>query len=164
MTPIALLLSVAVAGAFGAVGALASVPPPTVGCDQSVFDASPKPPSNLRVLFDRVAVVARNYRPQPVRSRPLGYWVKAPIFVRASSGPVRLEVPRRWRAREAITYGDSGIVRALEIGNCPGGSTTWSGYAGGFYLSRPSCVPLVVRVRGRGSLVRFGIGRSCTLG
>jgi len=164
MTRLGLLLSVAVAGAFAAGGASASVPVPTVGCDQSVFDASPKPPSDLRVVFNRIAVVAENYRPQPVRSRPLGFWVKAPIFVRASSGPVTLEVPRGWRAREAITYGDSGIVRALRIGRCPGGSTAWFGYAGGFYLTRPACVPLMVGVGGRSRLVRFGIGRSCTPG
>jgi hypothetical protein len=140
----------------------ASTPVPTVGCDQVTGQVANLSPT-LRVLFNRVAVAPLDYwGMKPVPSAPLGYWAKAPVWVRAGAGPVSLSVPRAWRKRLAITFGNSGNdARALKFSRCTSLPNRWFAYAGGFYLSQPACVPLVIRVAGRTASIRFGIGSSC---
>jgi hypothetical protein len=112
-----------------------------------------------RVLFNRVAVPQRNLM-QVVRvDGPLPYWRKAGLLVRANTPDVLIGVPAAWRSRAAITWGDSGTVRSLRIEPCA--THRWNAYAGGFYVRRPACVPLVVRVGERATHVHFGVGRRC---
>ena len=96
----------------------------------------------------------------PTGSRPWTYWRKAGLVVRTGSGTVTVSVPRAWWGRAAITWGNTGVVRALRIRRCPG--TGGFAYAGGFSLREPSaCVPLTFRAGDRSATVRFGLGRHC---
>ncbi len=138
--------------------------PLVVTCDQIIL--RPKAPfagGYRRVLG--VISVAPAYTPQVVRI-PGGrwpYWEKAGLLVRANRAPVVVSVPRAWRARAAITWGNGKpAVSSLEIAACPSPPDVWNAYAGGFFMrSRGACIPLVFQVGQRRAVVRFGIRRRC---
>jgi hypothetical protein len=45
---------------------------------------------------------------------------------------------------------------------CRESRVRWFVYAGGFYLDSPSmCIPLVIRIGKRRSVVRLGVGTRC---
>jgi hypothetical protein len=140
-------------------------PPPTVSCDQIILGVGSGRVGGDRVVLGVVSVPPA-FQPQVVRThtKPWTYWHKAGLAVRGNSAPVVVTVPKAWRTRAAITWGDSGIVSALRIAPCRPGSPpkVWNAYAGGFYLrSRSACVPLIFRVGHRQKTVRFGLGRRC---
>ena len=91
------------------------------------------------------------------------YWRKAGLVVLGGSQPVSVAVPPRWRARAAITWGNTPVVPALRIASCPAAAGgAWNAYAGGFLLrDRSACLPLRFRVGARTTTVRFGVGRRC---
>lgn len=78
-----------------------------------------------------------------------------------------LEVPAALRGRMAIAWGNAGDPPPrgrFVIGDCGRGETIgskWLVYAGGYYVSRPACMPLVVVARGRRRRVRIGLGAPC---
>ncbi len=148
-----------------AVSAAAGSPAPTAGCESIVdptgsFEWRPK-----RVVLGVVAVPPA-YVPQtePTGGRRWPYSSKAGVVVRADSPPVLVSVPRAWRSRVAIGWGDAVGASVLRFASCPPSSSLgdWNPYAGGFYLSsRAACFPLEFRVAGRRALVRFGVGKRC---
>jgi hypothetical protein len=159
---LALLTVVAVAAAANGVAIHAAAsPPPLISCDSAVL----RPPSvnwSDRVVFERVTFSwARVYQIAKQNGR-FPYWSKVGLYVRTGRTPVSISVPLAWRRRAAIAWGDQQRpVPILRVPGCPSAPRMWSGYSGGFYVSRPACVPLIVGVAGRRTVVRFGIGRSC---
>jgi hypothetical protein len=116
------------------------------------------PGANQRVLFDRIAVAGENHVAKPLRHpglRPFPFVTKSGVLVRRGRTPVDLIVPRAWRTR----YGIGGIpwIRILGCNRPP----EWWPYASVFMLRRPACIPLIVRVDGRSTMVRFAVGRAC---
>ena len=93
----------------------------------------------------------------------VSYWRKAGLVVRAGSPPVTVTVPKEWRHRAAITWGNStGIVASVRLTGCEPALNVGHAYAGEFYLRSPSaCLPLIFRVGRRTATVRFGLGRRC---
>jgi hypothetical protein len=73
----------------------------------------------------------------------------------------------RQRRRMAISWGnaDTSPPRGrLIVNDCGRGETTgskWLVYAGGYYVSHPACLPLVVVAGGRRQRVRIGVGAPC---
>jgi hypothetical protein len=139
----------------------AAYPPPLVTCNAIVLRPRSLSPRD-RIVLGRVAFVgARVYQAAAVGGEgPLRLWAKVGLYVRAGSRPVTLALPDAWRRRAGVTWG-TGIVPALHIAGCPLPSGVWNGYAGGFYVRAPACVPLRVRVGRRSAVLRFGIGRPC---
>jgi len=143
-----------------------SVPSPTATCDSIIVPAGSFSWRPERVVLGVVAAPPA-YIPQTVASgdRRWPYWSKSGLVVRADSQPVFVSVPRRWRKRAAIGWGNVDAVGALRIASCPPSSSLgrWNPYAGGFYLrSRAACVPLTFRMGGRSATVRFGVGKRCS--
>ena len=138
---------------------------PVVGCDSIVGRARSGHEAGYRVVLGVVSVPpAYRRQVEPTHTKPWATSRKAGLVVHANAPPVDVSVPRAWRARAAITWGDSGIVGALRIAPCAAflPSKPWNAYAGGFYLrARSACVPLVFRVGRRQQTVRFGLGRRC---
>jgi hypothetical protein len=135
-----------------------------VTCDQVIGrPSSPFEGGYRRVLGVISAPPA--YIPQVVSTpgERWPYWEKSGMVVRAGRVPVTVSVPRAWRKRAAITWGNGKpAVSALRFSACPSPPNVWNAYAGGFFLSsRGACVPLVFQVGGRRELVRFGIDRRC---
>lgn len=138
--------------------------PPTVECDRIILRVGSGHAGGYRVVLGVVSV-PQVYLPQvvPLRSRPWTHWRKAGLVIRGGAPPVTVSVPRAWRNRAAITWGNSGTVSTLRIASCPPWeSKVWNAYAGGFLLrSRSACVPLVLRVGNRSATVRFGLAQAC---
>jgi hypothetical protein len=135
-----------------------------VSCDRIILRVGSGRAGGYRVVLGVVSVPPA-YEPQVVRSlrRSWPFWRKAGLVVRGDAGPVLVSVPKAWRTRAAITWGNSGIVSRLRIARCPAlQPKVWNAYAGGFYLrSRSACVPLTFRVGQRAKTVRFGLAKRC---
>jgi hypothetical protein len=166
-----LLVGAAAAGCAGGSSPAATGPPATteasafvVSCDQAI--GRPKSPfaDGYRRVLGGIAVPPA-FIPQVVRTpgQPWPYWEKAGLVVRAANEPVSVSVPRAWRRRAAITWGNGApAVHSLRIAACPAPANVWNAYAGGFFLrSRGACVPLVFQVGRRRRTVEFGIDRTC---
>jgi hypothetical protein len=124
--------------------------PYRVGGYRSVLGAVSVPPAHIE------QVEATGQRDWP-------YWIKSGLVVRAGSTRVTISVPRAWRDRAAIGWGNGdGALRRQRIAGCPGKANVGLAYAGGFVLRvRAACLPLEFRVSGRIAVVRFGLGRKC---
>jgi len=155
-----------------AVGVVARTtsPPHDVPCDEIIHHTKfPYRSGGYRLVLGVVSVPPA-YLGQivPTKHKPWVYWRKAGLVIRADSARVSVIVPKAWRKRVAITWGNStGIVSSLRIPGCPAplsGEQPRGGnaYAGGFYLrSRSACVPLIFGVGKRRATARFGLGRVC---
>lgn len=142
-----------------------SLPARTVPCGEIILSVRSGHAGGYRVVLGVVSVPPVHL-PQvvPTGSRPWTHWRKAGVVIRADSPAVSVSVPKAWRNRAAISWGNNtGIVSALRIGSCPRSKAAlWNAYAGGFYLrARSACVPLIFRVGKRSATVRFGLGRTC---
>jgi hypothetical protein len=148
----------------GVSAARAVAPQLVVTCDQVIGrPASPFADGYRRVLD--VVSVPPAYIPQVVRTpgERWPYWEKSGMVVRANRVPVTVSVPRAWRTRAAITWGNgTPAVSVLRFSACPSPPKVWNAYAGGFFMrSRGACIPLVFQVGRRRRLVRFGIDHRC---
>lgn len=160
-----LLLVVVVVVAGLTAAAASSAPTPTVTCDKIILPAGSGTAGGYRVVLGVVSVPPAYLRQVVATgSRPWTHWRKAGLVIRGNSLPVYVTVPKAWRGRAAITWGNSGTTSSLRIARCPptDDAKPWNAYAGGFLLrSRAACVPLVLQVGTRRATVRFGIGKRC---
>jgi hypothetical protein len=159
----AVAVPLALAAGFGA-RATPLGAPPSVRCDSIILRLGSGHAGGYRVVLGVVSVPPAYLRQVvPTRSRPWAFWRKAGLAVRGGSRPVSVSVPKAWRNRAAITWGNGGIVNELRILPCPrSGPKPWNAYAGGFYLrTRAACLPLDFRLGQRSATVRFGLGRRC---
>jgi hypothetical protein len=123
-----------------------------------------KPGAGERVVLGAVAAPpARIQRPVAVHGSRWPRWMKVGLGVRAGRGPVTVAVPRGWRDRAAITWGNGRpAVSSLTIARCPPLPHAWNYYAGGFFVrTATACVPLVIWVGPRARTIRVGLGRRC---
>jgi hypothetical protein len=156
--------AIAVAFAWLAGGVAESSPPPMVSCDKIILSVASGTQGGYRVVLGAVSVPPP-YLWQVVRSNESArfpYWRKAGLVVRGGSPAVTVTVPKPWRTRAAITWGNS-TGSELRMASCPAlAGQPWNAYAGGFLLrSHSACVPLVFRVGRQTATVRFGIGQRC---
>lgn len=165
MKRVAAIVAVALALSAGAtVGAAPTPGARTVPCHEAIARVASGRAGGYRVVLGVVSA-PRAYIPQVVEWG-MGRWryrSKAGLVIRGGSSPVTVTVPRAWRSRLAITWGNRpGIFSEIRFRSCAAGPKPWNAYAGGFRLSSPSaCVPLVFRVGRRSATVRFGLGRTC---
>lgn len=157
--------SLLLAGSAGRVdaGALAE---PSVGCDRIVLHARTSVTDGSQTLLGAVSVPGRDELAavaERTRDRSWPYYRSAGLAIQARSVSVSLEVPEGWRDRVAISWGGSPVSSSVRFAACPAaGGRPWNSYSGGFHLRfRGDCVPLHVRVGGRSTTVRLGIGRAC---
>ncbi len=160
----AMILVLLLAALTGVTPATSSPTPPTVPCDEVIDYAKSGHEGGYRLVLGVISVPPAYLRQVvPTHSQPWAYWRKAGLVVHAGSAPVSVSVPKPWRNRVAITWGNStGVVSGLRIAGCASPPNVWRAYSGGFYLrSRSACVPLIFRVGQRSTTIRFGVGRSC---
>lgn len=137
----------------------------TVRCTEAIASLTHRPRTSTRVVLDRVALrgngVVHVYY-QPRFRHPLPYFAKYGMVVRSGKRSVSLSVPVSWQGRFALGWGRNGKrqVDAVRFVGCTGFSG-WRAYAGGFYVRRPACVPLIIRVGALSRRVSLGIGQSC---
>ena len=148
-----------------------AAPQHTVPCgeviDQTSFpyQGSFEPRYRYRLVLGAVSVPpAYLEQVSPTRSSPWTHFAKHGLVVRSGPDPVTIAVPRAWRQRFGIVWGNGGhgVFHTLRIAACPASPVGGNAYAGGFFLRRPSlCAPLVFTVAGRARTVWFGVGRRC---
>ncbi len=164
MTRLLLALAIVAVSAAAFVSALPAGAP-SVACGSIIVPVGVTEWRPKRVVLGAVAVPPAHI-PQTVESGSARwpYWSKAGIVIRAGSPPVTVSVPRAWRTRAAIGWGNVDARSSLRFDSCPDSSSLggWNPYSGGFQLrSRAACVPLTFTVAGQSSTVRFGVGKRC---
>jgi hypothetical protein len=161
-----LIVALALAGLTGAAARSApALPPSTVSCETVILDSRfPHRSGGYRLVLGVVSVPPAYLRQVvPTGRRPWRYWRKAALVIRGDSPPVHVRVPKAWRARVRIGWGDGGGT-SVRIASCPpsGPNKPGNAYSGGFRLrTRSACVPLIFTVGHRSETVRFGLGRRC---
>ena len=165
------ILALLVFPALAAIGAQSadSAAPSTAGCEQIALHLRSGSEDGYRVVLGLVGVPDEQHtsrRASRSRDTAWPYFRRAGLVVRGGTSPVTITVPEGWRDRVAISWGSTAAVSSLQIASC--GTTVskpWNAYAGGFHLSsHADCVPLDIRVGGRSTTVRFGVGRACGAG
>lgn len=136
----------------------------TVPCDQVIdHPGFPYRSDGYRLVLNTFSVPPAYLRQVVQVGGRWPYWRKAGLVIRAGVSAVTVTVPRAWRSRAAIIWGNAGNpASSLRFASCAGRSREGRAYAGGLYLrARSGCVPLVFRVGARAATVRFGAGRRC---
>ena len=159
------LLALAFVVALVAATAVTAAGPATVRCDSVITPGGTFSWRPTRVVLG-VANAPPAYIPQTVPSGVARwpYWSKSGLVVRADSPPVTITVPRRWRNRVAIGWGNVDATASLRFQTCPDAPEIegWNPYSGGFLLkTRSACVPLTFMAGDRSATVRFGVGKRC---
>jgi hypothetical protein len=134
--------------------------PKTVGCDQIIReDSSPLGRVVLGVLAVPPAHVEAG---APTGGRPWAYFSKFGVDVRAGSPAALITVPRTWRHRVAIGWGNNASgVSSLRLLSCPQQLAPWNSYAGGFFLrSASGCALLTFQIGRQTATLSFAIGRA----
>jgi hypothetical protein len=165
------ILALLVFPALAAIGAQSadSAAPSTAGCEQIALHLRSGSEDGYRVVLGLVGVPDEQHtsrRASRSRDTAWPYFRRVGLVVRGGTSPVTITVPEGWRERVAISWGNTAAVSSLRIASCGAAVLKpWNAYAGGFHLSsRADCVPLDIRVGGRSTTVRFGVGRACGAG
>jgi hypothetical protein len=153
--------------------AAASVTPRDTGslvCDETIGTARPGL-TQLQVVLGVVALPtapaygALQTGRTGMRGR-LRLFAKTGLLVKPHTR-FELLVPAALRRRMAISWGnadDPPPRGRFLVNDCARGNATgarWLVYAGGYYVSHPGCLPLVVAAGGQRRRVRIGIGAPC---
>jgi len=167
---LAALLAVAVAQPAAA-DTRAVTPTATLDCTHPI-GSGPVPPVSIQVLDDQVGLTTAvtNERAMGATRQldpavaPYRYFAKSPLFVRTGEGRARIVVPRSERGRLALSWGntdhDGTASRVFEVGPCAG-TGTWIIFPGGYFVTKPHCARLLVRVDGHQRAAEVGVGKAC---
>ena len=142
----------------------------TVPCTEVIqtvafpYAGSARYPSQL--VLDTVSAPGKHVPQSSETTTPPWTWFsKWGMVVRGGEGqPVIVTVPRTWRNRVAIVWGNGGhrVFHTIRFPRCGDDTAAGNAYSGGFFLRQPSgCVPLRFTVGERTTLVWFGIVRRC---
>ena len=138
----------------------------TLSC-RDVVGSQDTPGPGFSVAFNRVALpTAKTLGGVRLHAGPQGgkFWAKQGLLITAGAA-FELIVPTAWVARLSIGWGNpAGPSSQVDVSGCqattPG--TRWLAFAGGFWVSQPACVPLIVRIANRQRLVHIGVGAACS--
>jgi hypothetical protein len=73
-----------------------------------------------------------------------------------------LIVPARLTTRLGIGWGSPGTPsNRVVVSDCPSAGGGWLGYAGGYWIDHPACVPIIVRAGSKQQRVDIGVGKAC---
>jgi hypothetical protein len=142
----------------------------TLACQESIGRSRPGA-GGLQVVLGVVALpTAPRYDAlQTARTGMHGrlrLFAKTGLLVKPGT-TFELVVPAGVRRHAALAWGNAGegapssrfVVNGCGRGEAKGGK--WLAYAGGYYVSHPACVPLVVVAGRRRRHVRIGVGAPC---
>jgi hypothetical protein len=74
--------------------------------------------------------------------------------------PIEITVPLAWRTRAAMGWGDAATSWRVRVIGCRS-TTQWVVFTGGFGVTSPACVPLIVRMGTRIQRIHIAVGRPC---
>lgn len=77
----------------------------------------------------------------------------------------RLIVPGHLRDRLSLTWGNANEGHrgtTIVVNGCPGPrGAKWLAYAGGYYVRRPMCAPVIIAAHGQRRRALIGVGKAC---
>lgn len=122
----------------------------TVACGDAIgltkfpYLGNSRPENRYRQVLGVVAVPPAYMRQVVSSSQKLWpYWHKQGLVIRATGESVTVTVPKLWRRRAAITWGNGGDpVSSLRIAGCAASRTVGRAYAVGSSCARPRPVSL----------------------
>jgi hypothetical protein len=145
--------------------------PVTLKC-QDVIGSTAAPETDYAIVLDRVALPTGRV----LQARESGesdpaarLFAKTGLLIRRGSS-FELVVPDDWRGRLTIAWGSPGQrTDRLGVSDCRPTRTLnpirqtdpWLAYAGGFYVSGPACVSLVVRAGKAVQTVPIAVAAPC---
>jgi hypothetical protein len=154
-----------------ATSARSSIPSPTassasdVSCADSIDQAAVLP-EDYRVVAGMVGLPTQRV----LQASPSGehdpvskLFAKWGLVVRAGA-TVEIAVGPGWEQKARIGWGKPGPRAAsIRVTACPatGGSSAWTAFAGGTWVTTPACVPLTIRANGRAETTRLPVGKPC---
>ena len=123
-------------------------------------------PSGYSVLYGRVGLLTgrasqavRSGDPKPSRK----LFAKQRLVIQPGT-TFELIVPAAWTSRLSIGWGNPGTPTThLWVTSCPSKKpgARWLAYAGGFWIAKAACVPLVVKTATAQRTVHIGVGAAC---
>ena len=136
-----------------------------LACETAIA-SRPVPPADQSVVLNEVAlptVSALQASPSGEADSSARLFAKAALFV-DSGARFALVVPPEWVGRLTIGWG-SPPQRASHVAvpgcQATGSQQRWLVYGGGFWVSEPACVPLLVTSGNQQQTVNIGVGASC---
>jgi hypothetical protein len=88
------------------------------------------------------------------------------LFARAGA-VVDLRVAAGWEGHARIGWGQEPLSPGIgvRVPACPrpSGPAQWLGFAGGYWVDQPTCLPLIVSANGEQTRVFISIGLPCTI-
>jgi hypothetical protein len=146
----------------------------TLDCVSAVDTPEPDVPTTAdAVVFGRVAIardLARSTLAPYTGRGTFKRWVKAGLLVRRHGSPlgadpgtlqpIVITVPRAWRSRAALAWGNTGLSSAIRITPCRS-TTPWLVFTGGYYVNSPTCFPLNISTNGKTRQILVSAARSC---
>ena len=159
------ILVAAAATANGAANDPGNARSATVGCGDIIGTATTGHDDGYRAVLGIVSAppVLLTGLVRVPEFAPFPYWRKAGMVIRSSRKSVTVTVPKAWRDRLRIGWGNPAPeATTVTFAPCASSSPTWNGYAGGFFLrGGAACVPLMFAVGNRHATLRFGVGSHC---
>jgi hypothetical protein len=135
--------------------------------DCGTYIGSQAPPASFQVVLGVVALPAspRYAALQTSLSGSgngaLRLFAKTGLIIKPGT-TFELIVPARFTARLGIGWGSPGTPsHRVVVSDCPSAGTGWLGYAGGYWIDHPACVPIIVRTGGKQQRVNIGLGKAC---
>jgi hypothetical protein len=164
----ALLLCAGAAWVATAARSSLVAPEKTLSCNEiNGFDA--KPPIHWHVVLGGVALPPQRWfrsgPPYANAYRPLPYYAKAGLEVHAQRPAFDVLVPAAWRDRLGLGWGENHqptFASVIHVPRCAAVlGNGWVWWAGGYFLRKPACVPVIVRSHTQSIKIWLAIGRSC---
>jgi hypothetical protein len=137
---------------------------------QDVIASSSAPPSDFSIVLDRVALpTGRALQTNRGSSATDWLFAKEGLLIRRGTA-FDLVVPDDWRSRLNIGWGSPAKRTShLRVSGCRPTKTVnpirasdeWLAYPGGYWVSEPACVAVLVRAGQAEQTVRIGVGAAC---
>jgi hypothetical protein len=148
------------------------VPSATLSC-QAQINAATAPPSSRTTTLGDVALQTREalgvvFLPNEADPNAR-FWAKTGLNIKVGAS-FALVVPPEWRGRLSLGWGlPAQRTTDLKIAGCQWMATQnqtsprlpWLGFAGGFWVSRPACVSVLVTTRHTTRRLHIGVGAPC---
>ena len=129
---------------------------PRLVCPDSQGDAGPPSP-DLEVFLDAAALPTRRVL-QPNDAGDGWLFAKVGLYVRPDL-TVELSVDDETAA--GISYGRGERSPRVVLPRCTAMPGRWIVYTGGYYVRRPMCLPITLRVQGAEAPARVAVGTGC---
>jgi hypothetical protein len=104
----------------------------------------------------------------PAQTLKYPFLSKLPIFIRGGGKSFTIEIAPTWHQRAGMAWDNRGdakpaIAQGVRVLPCPGGdnATVWLAYPGGFYVTKPACLPIVITMGAKRYRARVPLGRAC---